>query len=248
MTNNPNNTPGGDLPGDGQPNPWAEGGAPQNPYGTDATYGTQNDQTIGNPYGSAPTDPYGSAPSDPYAQQGGYPTADQGAGYAAAPAFGTAPGYGTAQGYATQPGYGAPQLSSWFRRVLANIIDSIPAIILSGIGEYFGPPMDPTTGEYGDGGSIPIMAAFMLAALAFQLWNRWLRAGKTGQSIGKSAMGMKLVNENTGQPIGALNAFLRDIVHFLDNICLIGYLWPLWDAKRQTFADKIMKTVVIDSK
>jgi hypothetical protein len=26
----------------------------------------------------------------------------------------------------------------------------------------------------------------------------------------------------------------------------MGYLWPLWDDKRQTFADQVMKTVVID--
>jgi hypothetical protein len=25
----------------------------------------------------------------------------------------------------------------------------------------------------------------------------------------------------------------------------LGYLWPLWDAKRQTFADKICSTVVL---
>ena len=28
----------------------------------------------------------------------------------------------------------------------------------------------------------------------------------------------------------------------------IGYLWPLWDPMRQTFADKLMKTVVIKIK
>jgi uncharacterized RDD family membrane protein YckC len=57
---------------------------------------------------------------------------------------------------------------------------------------------------------------------------------------------MKLVSEQTGQPIGALNAFLRDICHFVDGIiCYVGFLFPLWDAKRQTLADKIMKTVVI---
>jgi hypothetical protein len=26
----------------------------------------------------------------------------------------------------------------------------------------------------------------------------------------------------------------------------VGYLWPLWDEKRQTFADQIMKTTVIN--
>jgi uncharacterized RDD family membrane protein YckC len=31
-------------------------------------------------------------------------------------------------------------------------------------------------------------------------------------------------------------------------ICYIGFLWPLWDTKRQTLADKIMQTVVIPSR
>jgi len=32
--------------------------------------------------------------------------------------------------------------------------------------------------------------------------------------------------------------------HIIDGlICNIGYLFPLWDAKRQTIADKIMSTV-----
>ncbi len=41
-------------------------------------------------------------------------------------------------------------------------------------------------------------------------------------------------------------AFGRDICHILDSLaCYIGWLFPLWDAKRQTFADKIISTVVI---
>ena len=35
------------------------------------------------------------------------------------------------------------------------------------------------------------------------------------------------------------------ICHILDGVCFIGYLWPIWDAKKQTFADKIMNTYVI---
>ena len=42
-------------------------------------------------------------------------------------------------------------------------------------------------------------------------------------------------------------AFVRQLAHILDGIpCYIGYLWPLWDAKRQTFADKVIGTYVID--
>ena len=57
---------------------------------------------------------------------------------------------------------------------------------------------------------------------------------------------LRLVSEETGQPIGMLMAFVRDICHIIDSIiCFIGYLFPLWDSKRQTIADKIVKTVVI---
>ncbi len=86
----------------------------------------------------------------------------------------------------------------------------------------------------------------MLAAIGWQWYNRWLIGGRTGQSMGRRVMKTKLVAEVNGQPIGAVNAFLRDLLHVLDGAAYIGFLWPLWDEKRQTFADMIMKTVVID--
>ena len=45
---------------------------------------------------------------------------------------------------------------------------------------------------------------------------------------------------------GGWRCFGRDLLHILDLLPLwLGFLWPLWDARRQTFADKIMKTVVL---
>ena len=50
----------------------------------------------------------------------------------------------------------------------------------------------------------------------------------------------------TGQPIGGGMSFVRQLLHIVDGLpCYIGYLWPLWDDKRQTFSDKIMTTVVV---
>ena len=66
------------------------------------------------------------------------------------------------------------------------------------------------------------------------------------QSLGKRVTNIKLIGEETYAPIGARNAFLRDLVHILDALTVVGYLWPLWDDKRQTFADQIMKTVVMN--
>jgi len=84
-------------------------------------------------------------------------------------------------------------------------------------------------------------------ALAWQIYNRWILAGRTGQSVGKRLLGIRLVSEDTGRPIGALNAFIRDLVHYVDAVACVGYLWPLWDPQRRTFADMIVRTLVVES-
>ena len=39
---------------------------------------------------------------------------------------------------------------------------------------------------------------------------------------------------------------MRLLAHYIDSlICYLGWLWPLWDSRNQTIADKIMGTVVI---
>jgi uncharacterized protein DUF2752/RDD family protein len=59
-------------------------------------------------------------------------------------------------------------------------------------------------------------------------------------------LGLRLVGDKTGEPVGAGLAFARDICHLVDSvICYVGWLFPLWDAKRQTIADKIVSTVVL---
>lgn len=135
------------------------------------------------------------------------------------------------QGSPAYSGVPASQYSDWIHRVGAYVIDVVPIVVL-----YF---------IVGTIGSTIVLLLAMLVALAYTAWNRWIMGGQ-GQSLGKKALNMKLVSEETGQPIGTLNAFLRDICHIIDSvICYIGYLFPLWDAKRQTIADKLMKTVVV---
>ncbi len=58
-------------------------------------------------------------------------------------------------------------------------------------------------------------------------------------------MGLALVGEADQRPIGAGRAIGRYFAHIIDGlICFVGFLFPLWDPKRQTLADKIMSTVV----
>ncbi|MEY2243813.1 RDD family protein [Streptomyces sp. BF23-18] len=66
-----------------------------------------------------------------------------------------------------------------------------------------------------------------------------------GQTIGMKLVGIKLVRERDFAPIGLGVAILRQLAHFADSMTVIGYLWPKWDRKGQTFADKICGTVVV---
>jgi len=128
---------------------------------------------------------------------------------------------------------GTAEYAPWIQRVGATLIDSVPGIILSVIGRA--------------GAALYVLC--LLLSLAFFAWNTCYRQGTTGQSIGKQALGIKLIKEETGQPVGGWFSFGRQIVHIVDGLSLfIGYLWPLWDKKRQTFADKIMSTVVVSAK
>ena len=110
---------------------------------------------------------------------------------------------------------------------------------------------DPVTGQTTmDNGSAGIVIIMMLLSvvlyLAYFIWNFCIKQGKTGYTIGKGIMGIKLVKAETGQPIGGGMAFVRQLAHILDGIpCYIGYLWPLWDQRNQALHDKVVGTFVV---
>jgi uncharacterized RDD family membrane protein YckC len=189
----------------------------------------------GNPpggYGDPPGG-YGNPPGGYGNPPGGY--GNPPGGYGNPPGgYGPPPGNYGPEGYGPG-GYGnapAADYANWLQRAGGYIIDVIPAIIL----EFIGLATHNSA----------IYFLCVIIAIAIVGYNRWYLGGKTGQSWGKKALGLTLVGEATGQPIGAGMAFVRDICHFVDSIiCYIGWLFPLWDSKRQTLADKIMKTVVV---
>lgn len=91
-----------------------------------------------------------------------------------------------------------------------------------------------------------LAALGVLVILGFAVWNTLFRQGATGQSLGKWAMGIRLVGERSGQPIGVGRTVVRQVAHLLDALPLhVGYLWPLWDERYQTFADKACATMVV---
>lgn len=67
-----------------------------------------------------------------------------------------------------------------------------------------------------------------------------------GQSWSHRLVGLRILDENAGKPASQIQTGLRDILHIVDFITVgLGFLWPLWDGKQQTFADKIVGTRVV---
>ena len=198
-------------------------------------------------YPPPPGPPPGSYPPPPPGPPGGYPPPPPGN-------YPPPPGVGP---FATLP---TEAYTPWIKRVGAWIIDGIPVAILSGVGQGLMYATGEnncvsTSGENSYGVSctsnpsalgLILSLVFGLAALAFAIWNYGYRQGTTGSSIGKSVLKFKVVSEKTGQPIGFGLSIVRQLAHIVDAIiCYIGYLFPVWDAKRQTLADKIMTTVCL---
>ena len=193
--------------------------------------------------GYGPQDPnqpgYGQQPQPPYGSQPPYGTPQ--------PGYGQPPAPGAAGGYVPdQPGYYMGRtLANWPQRVGAYLIDnliaSIPAFLAIILFSGTQPGETPSAGAG--------LVAFLLYLVSLGLWiyNRAILMGRTGQSWGKQVLNLRLVRMADGQPMGGGMAFVRDLLHTLDALlCYLGFLWPIWDARRQClFSDKIMNTVVL---
>lgn len=127
-----------------------------------------------------------------------------------------------------QPSATPAPLADWGTRAIGFIIDILPVFIL---------------------GVLTFWSDFLswivwLVSVAYTVFLGYLE-GTTGQTPGKAMMGTRLVNEQ-GEVIGSGPGIGRKFVHIVDSmVCLLGWLLPLVDEKRQTIADKLIQTFVV---
>ena len=70
--------------------------------------------------------------------------------------------------------------------------------------------------------------------------------GNSGQTLGKRAASIRVVDPNGERTIGYPRAFVRWIGRYISALPLyLGYLWMLWDGEKQTWHDKLARCVVI---
>jgi uncharacterized RDD family membrane protein YckC len=68
----------------------------------------------------------------------------------------------------------------------------------------------------------------------------------SGATPGKMVLGIRVVDQNTGGPIGYGRAFIRWIGHIVSAVVLLlGYFWMLWDPEKQCWHDKFAGDIVV---
>ena len=120
------------------------------------------------------------------------------------------------------------EYASFGRRLGGYLIDTIILLVIAGIPSAIVPSL---------GGSlISIVISFSYAVLL----------NANGGTLGKRSLGMRLQNRETGENIGVGMAVVRYFVAIASGLAiLIGYLWVIWDANKQTWHDKAAGSVVV---
>ena len=72
--------------------------------------------------------------------------------------------------------------------------------------------------------------------------------GGKGATLGKKALGLRVISTAGVSPIGYGSAAVRYIGRIVSGIpLLLGFLWMLWDKDKQTWHDKIAGTYVVEA-
>ena len=88
--------------------------------------------------------------------------------------------------------------------------------------------------------SVPVLVGAALVTMV----NRAILPAIIGWSLGRALLGIEVVRPD-GTAVGVGRLMLRELAHLLDTLSVfVGWLWPLWDSRRRTFADLLLRTEV----
>lgn len=155
--------------------------------------------------------------------------------------------------YAAQATY-----SGWGTRIGAYLLRAVPSMVFYvpiWIATFTLTATSTTTTSEGFSTvkvEAPGVAFLVLAVVCYGLAltvqvRMMIQRAHLGYDFGDAVVGQRLVRESTMQPMGSgWSVFGRWMLHIVDALpCYAGFFAPLWTAKKQTFADSILKTVVL---
>ena len=122
--------------------------------------------------------------------------------------------------------------ASFGKRFLAALLDGI---IVGVIGTILGKLL---------GGGSGAQAVTTALGLGYYIYFE----GGQGATLGKKALGLKVISTSGTSPIGYGSAAVRYVGRIVSAIPLgLGYFWMLWDKDKQTWHDKIASTYVVEA-
>jgi uncharacterized RDD family membrane protein YckC len=96
-----------------------------------------------------------------------------------------------------------------------------------------------------DGSVVALAVLLYLAALVAGFAYYAILDGRT-QTLGRRATGIRVLDASSGTPIGVGRALGRSLFRLVSGLaCWLGFLWMLWDPKKQTWHDKVVSSVVV---
>ena len=84
------------------------------------------------------------------------------------------------------------------------------------------------------------MLVFAIAVVAMAWFNH-----RFGGSPGKCLLGLKVINEKSGQYMNMAQAITRVVLAILSMASVVGVLFMLFDPHRRTLHDRLMGTIVV---
>jgi uncharacterized RDD family membrane protein YckC len=137
-------------------------------------------------------------------------------------------------------------LASWGRRAGGWLVDLlvyvVGFIVLTGLALA---AESSSTAALSAAGSLLLVVVWFFGPSLYA----WLMVGAWGQTLGKMAVGVKVVRAADAARVSYLRALGRAastwILGLLFFPILLAYLWPLWDRRNQTLYDKMAGTIVV---
>ena len=150
----------------------------------------------------------------------------------------------------------APETANFGQRLAAYLMDGLiigvpfAATLLIGLAlvpkELVLCEDDTAICEQPTGGGFAILLVLYLVWVVIGFWYIAEFEGRRGATIGRRAMGTKVVDVRSGEPIGALRAIGRYVGKIVSAIpCYLGFFWMLWDEGDQTWHDKMTNSRVV---
>jgi Mce-associated membrane protein len=129
-------------------------------------------------------------------------------------------------------------LARWHIRAVALLVDVLPGVAVMATMALVWLAVPPRSAWWW------ISVSVLAGATLLTMINRVVLPAVRGWSLGRALMGIAVVQPD-GAPVGVGRLLCRDLAHVLDTVSVfVGWLWPLWDPRRRTFADLLLGTEV----